>query len=198
MIGATRNANQRKNYRTQNSRSGRRAIPPGLNLRNDSLGTNAGSQFYSCADFSKGGGLVKKEKVCDSSQVSGKVAESKPKRKPATPQARVESELRKLQRLTKDAIPEDKRNVVLGMLPNLAFMKYKLDEARKDLLYESIYTEYDNGGGQSGLREHPGFQAYNKLFTTFQRGIKQLCDLMPTGAAAADALTDYLAETRYD
>ena len=106
--------------------------------------------------------------------------------------------MRKLQRLTKDAIPEDKRNVVLGMLPNLAFMKYKLDEARKDLLYESIFTEYDNGGGQSGLREHPGFSAYNKLFTTFQRGIKQLCDLMPTGAAAADALTDYLAETRYD
>nr|DAY52954.1 MAG TPA: hypothetical protein [Caudoviricetes sp.] len=28
MIGATRNANRRKNYRTQNSRSARRAIPP--------------------------------------------------------------------------------------------------------------------------------------------------------------------------
>ena len=110
----------------------------------------------------------------------------------------MDSELRKLQRLTKDAIPDDKRNVVLGLLPNLAFMKYKLDESRKELLYESIFTEYDNGGGQSGLREHPGFAAYNKLFASFQRGIKQLCDLMPTGAAAADALTDYLAETRYD
>lgn len=141
---------------------------------------------------------MKKEKVCDSSQVSAKVAKTKKERKPATPQARVESELRKLQRLTKDAIPDDKRNVVLGMLPNLAFMKVKLDEARKDLLYENIYAYYDNGGGQKGLREHPGFSAYNKLFTTFQRGIKQLCDLMPTGAAAADALTDYLAETRYD
>ncbi len=140
---------------------------------------------------------MQKKKVCETSQVSAKVAGSKKERKPASPQARVESELRKLQRITKDAIPDDKRNVVLGMLPNLAFMKYKLDEARKELLYESIFTEYDNGGGQWGLREHPGFAAYNKLFTTFQRGIKQLCDLMPTGAAAADALTDYLAETRY-
>ncbi len=140
---------------------------------------------------------MQKKKVCETSQVSAKVAGSKKERKPASPQARVESELRKLQRITKDAIPDDKRNVVLGMLPNLAFMKYKLDEARKELLYESIFTEYDNGGGPWGSREHPGSAASNKLFTTFQRGIKQLCDLMPTGAAAADALTDYLAETRY-
>ena len=141
---------------------------------------------------------MQKQKVCETSQVSDEVAKNDAKRKPASPQARVDSELRKLQRLTKDAIPEDKRGIVLGILPNLAFMKYKLDEARKELLWESIYTEYDNGGGQWGIREHPGFAAYNKLFTTFQRGIKQLCDLMPTGAAAADALTDYLSETRYD
>lgn len=141
---------------------------------------------------------MEKKKVCETSQVSANVGKSKKERKPASPQARVDSELRKLQRLTKDAIPEDKRNIVLGMLPNLAFMRYKLDEARKELLYESIFAYYDNGGGQSGLREHPGFAAYNKLFTTFQRGIKQLCDLMPTGAAEADALTDYIAETRYD
>ena len=141
---------------------------------------------------------MQKKKVCETSQVSAKDGKSKKERKPASPQARVDSELRKLQRITKDAIPDDKRNIVLGMLPNLAFMKYKLDEARKELLYESIFTEYDNGGGQCGIREHPGFAAYNKLFASFQRGIKQLCDLMPTGAAAADALTDYLAETRYD
>lgn len=141
---------------------------------------------------------MQSKKVCETSQVSGEVSGSKPKRKPASMQSRVESEVRNLQRITKNAIPDDKRKVVLPMLHNIAFLKVKLDEARKELLYESIFTEYDNGGGQSGLREHPGFSAYNKLFTTFQRGIKQLCDLMPTGAAAADALTDYLAETRYD
>ena len=81
-------------------------------------------------------------------------------------QSRVESEVRNLQRITKDAIPDEKRKVVLPMLHNIAFLKVKLDEARHELLYESIFTEYDNGGGQSGLREHPGFSAYNKLFTT--------------------------------
>lgn len=172
--------------------------PPGSETAQKALGTNAGRRIFACADFSKGGGLVQSKKVCETSQVSGEVNRSKPKRKPASMQSRVESEVRNLQRITKDAIPDEKRKVVLPMLHNIAFLKVKLDEARKELLYESIFTEYDNGGGQSGLREHPGFSAYNKLFTTFQRGIKQLCDLMPTGAAAADALTDYLAETRYD
>ncbi|WP_130811414.1 hypothetical protein [Olsenella sp. Marseille-P4559] len=141
---------------------------------------------------------MKSKKLCNNLKVSAQSAATSKKRKPPSTQARVNAELRKLQRITKDAIPEEKRNVVLGMLPNIAFMKVKLDESRKELLYEPIYCEYDNGGGQSGLREHPGFAAYNKLFTTFQRGIKQLCDLMPAGASAADVLTEYLAETRYD
>lgn len=141
---------------------------------------------------------MKNAKVCDSSQVSDEMSKTRKKRKPPTLQSRVNSELRKLQDITRDAIPKEKRKVLLGLLPNLAFMKVKLDEARKELLCESIFTEYDNGGGQSGLREHPGFAAYNKLFTTFQRGIKQLCDLMPANTSAADALTEYLNETRYD
>lgn len=141
---------------------------------------------------------MQKQKVCDSSQVSAKVAKTKKERKPATLQSRIDSEVRNLQRITKDVIPDEKRKVAMPIIHNLAFLKVKLEVARNDLLYENIFTEYDNGGGQSGLREHPGFSAYNKLFTTFQRGIKQLCDMMPTGAAAADALTDYLAGTRYD
>lgn len=118
------------------------------------------------------------------------------KRRPQTPQNRVDAELRKLQRITKDAIPKERRDAALSLLPNIAFLKVKLDEARSDLLYESLFTEYDNGGGQSGLREHPGFSAYNKLFTTFARAVKQLTDMMPSGSIAADALTDYINETR--
>lgn len=140
---------------------------------------------------------MQRQKVCETSQVSAKSGKSKAERKPASMQSRVDAELRKLQRLTKDAIPEEKRGVVLSMLPNIAFLKVKLDEARRDLLYECIFTDYDNGGGQTGMREHPGFAAYNKLFTTFSRSIKQLTDMMPTGAAASDALMDYLADTRY-
>lgn len=138
-----------------------------------------------------------KRKVCESTEISAKVAKSPPKRSGQTIQSRYQSEVKRLQKLTKDVIPDDKRNAIMPMLNNIAFLKVKLDQARNDLMGESIYTEYDNGGGQSGLREHPGFSAYNKLFTTFARGIKQIADMMPSGSTAADALADYLNETRF-
>ena len=138
-----------------------------------------------------------KRKVCESNDLLPKATESPPKKRTASIESRYQSELKKLQRLTKDAIPDEKRSAVLPLMSNIAFLKVKLDEARRELMHESIFTEYDNGGGQSGLREHPGFSAYNRLFTTFSRGIKQLTDMMPSGSTAGDALIDDLNETRF-
>ncbi len=136
-------------------------------------------------------------KSANNSKVSARVAGSSPPKRPVAKENRVTSELNKLRKITKDAIPDERRKVVMPLLANLAFLKVKLDDSRKELLYEDIYTEYDNGGGQTGLREHPGFSAYNKLFTTFSRGVKQLTDMIPSGTAAADALVDFINETRY-
>ena len=135
-------------------------------------------------------------KVGDTSKVSAKVAANSPPKGARSKQSRLESELRKLRELTKDAIPDEKRKAIMPLLANIAFLKVKLDDARAELLYEDIFTEYDNGGGQTGLREHPGFSAYNKMFTTFSRSVKQLTDMMPSGTAAADALIDFINETR--
>lgn len=135
-------------------------------------------------------------KVGNTSKVSAKVAANSPPKGVRSKQSRLESELRKLRELTKDAIPDEKRKAIMPLLANIAFLKVKLDDARAELLYEDIFTEYDNGGGQTGLREHPGFSAYNKLFTTFSRSVKQLTDMMPSGTAAADALIDFINETR--
>lgn len=140
---------------------------------------------------------MESRKVCESTEVLPKSAKSPQGRSGQTIQSRYQNELKKLQRLTKDSIPEDRRSAIMPLLSNIAFMKVKLDQARNELMGESIFTYYDNGGGQSGLREHPGFSAYNKLFTTFSRGIKQITDMMPSGSTAADALVDYLNETRF-
>ena len=136
-------------------------------------------------------------KVGNTSKVLSVVAGNSPPKRRAAKEKRVESELRKLREITSGSIPDEKRRAIMPLLANLAFLKVKLDDARADLLYEDIFTEYDNGGGQSGLREHPGFSAYNKLFTTFSRGVKQLTNMMPSGTAAADALIDFINETRY-
>lgn len=136
-------------------------------------------------------------KVVHTSLVSAESAGTSGRRDIEHRKKLVQAELRKLRDITKDSIPDDKRKVVMPLLANLAFLKVKLDESRADLLGEKIYTEYDNGGGQTGIREHPGFSAYNKLLTTYARAIKQLADMMPSGSAAADQLIDYLNETRF-
>lgn len=111
-------------------------------------------------------------------------------------QVKAQAELKRLQDLTKDAIPSTKRSVAMPLMHNLAWQKVKLDETRRELMGQSLVIEYDNGGGQSGIRENPGFTAYNKLFGTFSRGVKQLCDMMDGADEAADELADYFNETK--
>ncbi len=106
------------------------------------------------------------------------------------------AELKRLQDLTRDSIPRNQRTASMPMLHNLAWQKVKLEEARADLMADSIFIPYDNGGGQTGIREHPGYTAYNKLFSTYARGIKQLCDMMHKGAPERDEMLDFLDETR--
>lgn len=133
------------------------------------------------------------------SQVIGKNQKISPKAaaRPAdNSQRKYQAEVKRLQGLTKDAIPTTQRDVAMPLIHNLAWQKVKLDEARHDLMGESLFVPYDNGGGQSGIREHPGFVAYNKLFTTFSRGIKQLIDLMDYEAGEIDELQGYFDETR--
>lgn len=121
-----------------------------------------------------------------------------PMRSAQSSQTKAQSELKRLQSLTKDSIPKSLRDVAMPLLHNLAWQKVKLDEARRDLMGERLFVPYDNGGGQSGIREHPGFVAYNKLFTTFSRGIKQLTDLMDFDAGEVDELQEYFDETRIE
>lgn len=92
-----------------------------------------------------------KRKVCESTEISPKVAKSPPKRSGQTIQARYQSELKKLQRLTKDVIPDDRRNAIMPLMSNIAFLKVKLDQARNELMGESIFTEYDNAAANQAF-----------------------------------------------
>lgn len=139
---------------------------------------------------------MEKRKVCNSNKFLQKSAKSKGESREDPMQRRVKAEVARLQKATKDAIPKEKREPLMPLFHDLAFLKVKLGEARHQLLHENIFTEYDNGGGQTGLREHPGFAAYNKLFTSYSREIGKLIAIVPSGSAAADTLIDFLNETR--
>ena len=131
-----------------------------------------------------------KRKVCESTEISPKVAKSPPKRNGQSVQSLYQNELKRLQRLTKDVIPDDKRTAIMPLMSNIAFLKVKLDQARVELMGESIFTEYDNGGGQTGVRENPAFRAYEALWKTYLSGLDALLKLLPEGAAEDPALSE--------
>lgn len=92
----------------------------------------------------------------------------------------VKKEQRKILReIKKTNISEHKMKVIEPVVINSAFMKVKLDEARNQIEDEPITVEYDNGGGQKGVRENPVFKAYEALWKAYMIGIDKILNVIP-------------------
>lgn len=92
----------------------------------------------------------------------------------------VKKEQRKISREIKKAkISEHKMKVIEPVVANVAFMKVKLDEAREQVKEETITVEYDNGGGQKGIRENPVFKAYEALWKSYMLGMDKILSIIP-------------------
>lgn len=92
----------------------------------------------------------------------------------------MKKEHRKIQREIKKAkISEHKMKVIEPVVINCAFMKVKLDEAREEIKYETITVDYDNGGGQKGIRENPIFKAYESLWKSYMIGMDKILAIIP-------------------
>lgn len=92
----------------------------------------------------------------------------------------VRKEQRKISREIKKAkISEHKMKVIEPVVINAAFMKVKLDEAREQIKSETITVEYDNGGGQKGIRENPVFKAYEALWKSYMLGMDKILGVIP-------------------
>ena len=80
---------------------------------------------------------------------------------------RCAAERRKLARfLSKNGLNEEKIKSLDPVILNVSWMKSKLDDARTAIGEDGITVEYDNGGGQTGVRENPAFRAYEALWKT--------------------------------
>ena len=67
-------------------------------------------------------------------------------------------------------------------IDNTAWMKVKLDEAREAIKTSNVVIPYNNGGGQSGLRENPLFKGYESLWKSYMAGMRQIMDVLPKQA----------------
>lgn len=75
----------------------------------------------------------------------------------------------------------------LELAESVVFMAEKLEETRKLLRKEPLVIEYDNGGGQKGIRENPHYTAYEHLLTSYNKALRQLTEIVEKGTPSRKA-----------
>ena len=63
------------------------------------------------------------------------------------------------------------------LVKQLNMMAARIIEEGKRIESEPLVMEYDNGGGQSGVRENPFYPAYEKLLTSYTKTLAVVKDI---------------------
>ena len=81
--------------------------------------------------------------------------------------------------LDKANVPQQNRAVLAPVIDNMAWQRIKLDETRIEMQNASVVCDYDNGGGQTGVRENPIFKAYINLWRAYMLGLEKFTSYLP-------------------
>lgn len=84
-----------------------------------------------------------------------------------------------------ETLPEDQRFIANEIASNFIFLSVRITELRETMDREEMVIRYDNGGGQTGLRENPSIAVYNKLVTRHADLCMKLAKLLPDGSEEA-------------
>ena len=96
----------------------------------------------------------------------------------------MKKEVQRLKRLLKKAEVDPERIQALEpVIDNVAWMRAKLDEIREEIVDEGIVIAYDNGGGQTGVRENPAYKAYESLWKSYMLGVAKILEALPAQTA---------------
>lgn len=88
--------------------------------------------------------------------------------------------------LTESGVNEKRMQMLQPIIENTSLMMVKLEEIRDDVKASEIISEYDNGGGQTGLRENPVFKGYENLWKSYMAGMCKIMDCLPKAVAEAE------------
>ena len=79
-------------------------------------------------------------------------------------------------------VPESLRPYATELAENVIFQCGKLAETRRAMQKNNsqLVVAYNNGGGQSGIRKSPIYEAYNQLMANYRKSLQQLNDLLQT------------------
>lgn len=92
----------------------------------------------------------------------------------------IEQEKTRLRLLLDGAGLTDKRRAALeAIIDNLAFQRVKLEQTVSRIADEDLSIPFDNGGGQTGVRENPAYRSYVSLWKSYLSGIEKLIAALP-------------------
>lgn len=81
--------------------------------------------------------------------------------------------------LVKAGVPKQKQDALEPVIDNISWQRVKLDDTRKEMKTASVVCEYNNGGGQSGIRENPIFKSYINLWRAYMIGLEKFTSYLP-------------------
>ena len=88
------------------------------------------------------------------------------------------------------AVPAKVRPLIVELVDNINFMHKKLVDTRDGIGKEQIVIPYDNGGGQTGIRENPAFKGYHSLLASYRKTLDELLTILKRYGADENEETD--------
>lgn len=89
--------------------------------------------------------------------------------------------------MTKSGVSDKRIKMLEPVILNTAWMKAKLDDAREVIKNSNVVIPYDNGGGQTGIRENPVFKGYESLWKAYMNGMERILACLPQEIARVEA-----------
>lgn len=88
---------------------------------------------------------------------------------------RAKAEQRRVKNLLKRmGVSPDRIKLLSPVIEDTSWMKAKLDDSKEAIRESQIVIKYDNGGGQSGIRENPLFKGYEALWKAYMLGMREI------------------------
>lgn len=74
------------------------------------------------------------------------------------------------------------------LIASVGWLEDRLYNARLDLGDAPLTVEYDNGGGQRGVRKNPAFDAFLDAYRQYMQGIRGLLARLPEPVSAGEGV----------
>lgn len=84
--------------------------------------------------------------------------------------------------------------IISPLIDHIVWMEEKIEQARNVISASSVVVSYDNGGGQTGVRKNPAYEALNKLNSSYLASLKLVIDLLPIQETPDNKKDDLIKE----